>query len=48
MELKKYCAINLLTNVRNDGKKVDKKNIQCWYGIRDINNNVDDDITEEL
>jgi hypothetical protein len=49
MELKKHCSIKLLTNVRNGDKKINKKSTAVWFGVRDINNSIDDDdITEEL
>jgi hypothetical protein len=50
MELKKNCILKSLKNVRNDGKTVNKKSIQVWFGIKHIedNSNYSDDITAEL
>jgi hypothetical protein len=42
MELKKYAVIHKLDNINNNGKKIDKKNVQGWRGIQLIVENFDD------
>lgn len=34
-EMKKYLFLNNITGVKNDGKKIAGKNIQCWFGIKE-------------
>ena len=50
MELKKYCVIKSLRNVKNDNKKLNSKVFKAWFGIKPIddNFNTDDIITVEL
>ena len=36
IELKKHCVINTLFNVKNDCKKINKKVVQVWHGIKNI------------
>ena len=48
IELKKHCVINTLTNVKNDGKKLNKKVVQVWFGIKNIDTTygIENDIEE--
>ena len=55
MELKKNCILKSLKKVKNDGKTINKKSIQGWFGIKRIEDNINPDninsndvITEEL
>jgi hypothetical protein len=34
-EMKKYLILNNITGVKNDGKKVGGKNVQCWFGVKE-------------
>jgi hypothetical protein len=36
MELKRYIQINNLTNVCNKNKKIDRKTVMVWHGIREF------------
>jgi hypothetical protein len=38
-EMKKYCIINKLDNIKNDQKKIMKRNKRVWVGIKSINEN---------
>jgi hypothetical protein len=54
LELKKYVAIHKLDKIHNDGKKIGPKNIQGWYGIKliveevSIISNVEYEFEEEV
>ena len=50
MELKKNCLLKSFKNVRNDGKTINNKKVQVWFGIKRIEDNLicSDDITVEL
>lgn len=37
--MKKYCIINKLDNIKNDQKKIMKRNKRVWVGIKSINEN---------
>jgi phage/plasmid-associated DNA primase len=36
MDLNKYCTKRGFNNIINKGKKVNGKNIQCWFGVKEI------------
>jgi len=43
MEMKKYAVINQLNDIISDGKRINGKVTQVWFGIKAIEEVFDDD-----
>lgn len=35
LDIKKHCMIHKLHNIKSDGKKINGRNVQVWFGIKD-------------